>query len=72
MINVHEDPNPDTILENCIFCRSKTTYWTSLDERTPGQQVACCQSCASSAMPEDVPTKSQWIHREHVANKRFY
>ena len=51
-------------LENCCFCRKPTPYWTALKDRTPGEQVACCETCAAGKMPTQVPTKQEWFDKE--------
>lgn len=58
----HEDEDaPGWIgLENCCFCFVNTPMWTVLQDRTPGQQVACCEKCAQIHNPEEVPTKREW------------
>lgn len=53
--------------ENCCFCRKRTPFWTTLSDRTPGQQVACCESCAKRAHTQDVPIKEDWCRRERIA-----
>jgi hypothetical protein len=57
-------------IERCCFCRTPTRWWTKLPDRTPGQQVACCQGCADSQAPADVPTKDQWCDREQALRLR--
>lgn len=47
-------------LERCCFCRKPTPMWTALKERTPGEQVACCEACAETQAPEEVPSKRVW------------
>jgi hypothetical protein len=58
----------DRDFDLCCFCRHRTGMWTDLPDREPGEQVACCDSCASRAEPEDVPTKAEWFRREKIAN----
>lgn len=48
------------VVEACCFCAKGTRYWTKLPDRTPGQQVACCEVCAKKHRPEQVPTKAAW------------
>lgn len=48
--------------ESCCFCRKPTPYWTAIKGRMPGEQVACCQPCAATHDPKDVPTKAQWFN----------
>lgn len=55
--------------ELCCFCRVQTTWWTSIEDRKPGDQVAICQNCAARGDPEDVPTKKLWCRREHIATR---
>lgn len=52
--------------ERCCFCRTPSRMWTDLPDRTPGQQVACCERCASERIPEEVPTKEQWFRAERI------
>jgi hypothetical protein len=70
-IPIHPEPEED-ICEKCCFCRSKTAFWTSLPDRPPGQQVACCPHCASRGEPEDVPPKPVWCRRERIAHVPTY
>jgi len=51
-------------LEKCCFCRKPTPYWTHLEDRTPGEQVACCETCAAVKLPAQVPTKKEWCAKE--------
>lgn len=53
--------------ERCCFCRGRTPFWTKLDTRKPGEQVACCEGCANHASHEDVPAKAVWCRRERIA-----
>ena len=53
-------------MELCCFCRTPTEFWTEIESR-PADHVACCESCASRAWEEDVPSKSVWIRRERIA-----
>jgi hypothetical protein len=50
--------------ERCCFCRSATRFWTALPDRTPGQQVACCETCAGTHWPVQVPSKEAWFDLE--------
>lgn len=62
-VPVEHEPNDFPIAhiqEACCFCRKPTRYWTALADRKPGQQVACCQSCAAAHKPSEVPTKDAW------------
>lgn len=56
--------------ENCCFCRNATHWWTSLRDRTPGQQVACCQACAKSRAASEVPSKTAWCDAEKTTEGR--
>lgn len=47
-------------LECCCFCHQPTSFWTTLNSRGPGQQVACCPGCAGIFEPEVVPSKDEW------------
>ena len=70
MIPVETDPFNTTApmaLECCCFCRKPSNSWTKLPNRTGGDQVACCDSCAKRAHPEDVPSKRVWMRREAIA-----
>lgn len=53
--------------EKCCICRKVTPFWTKLEGRTPGQQVAICEKCAEHSEPEDIPTKTVWVRRERIA-----
>lgn len=55
--------------ERCCACRCRTTTWTALPDRTPGQQVALCAGCAATTEPADVPTKDAWFAREVALEK---
>lgn len=66
-ITLCREPGNDPPTERCCICREKTMFWTALPDRTPGQQVACCQHCGSRSNPEDIPTKPVWLRREHIA-----
>lgn len=61
-----EDGEPP--YELCCFCRDPSSYWTSLLDRAPGEQVALCLHCAARADPEDVPSKRAWGRRERIAH----
>ena len=54
-------------MERCCFCRAPTPHWTAIEERAPGDQVACCEGCASRGFPTDVPSKRVWMRRESIA-----
>lgn len=65
MVTVEHEPDSfGPWLERCCVCRERTPYWTVLPDRTPGQQVACCQSCAKTVEPHEVPTKREWCDKE--------
>jgi hypothetical protein len=67
MIHVQKEPEASGLpLEACCFCRAATDYWTALADRTPGQQVACCERCAETHMPVQVPSKGAWFDLETV------
>lgn len=66
MIPTTTDTGPFGGLEHCAICRAITHHWTALPDRAPGEQVACCEGCAKSKTPGDVPTKDAWC----VAEKR--
>lgn len=58
---VHEPDNLAWVVaERCCFCHQPTRHWTNLPERSPGQQVACCEGCAGIFEPEVVPAKMEW------------
>jgi len=67
MIPVQLEPHAEPPYERCCFCRTPTPIWTDLPNRTPGEQVACCDRCAKRAHPQDVPTKAVWCRRERIA-----
>lgn len=70
MIPISRDSDPDpTGRERCCFCRTPTFFWTVLSGRKPGQQVACCDICASRGEPKDVPSKTDWLRRERIAHR---
>lgn len=48
-------------LERCCFCHMPTPFWTALSARSPGQQVACCESCALVFDVDVVPSKDEWF-----------
>lgn len=72
-IEVESIPEADPFdpLERCCFCRTKTGFWTTLKDRKPGDQVACCEVCARRAKAEDVPSKRDWCRRERIASPSF-
>jgi hypothetical protein len=56
--------------ERCCFCRAPTPMWTVLTERTPGEQVACCEKCAAARAPEEVPSKRHWCGIERDIRRK--
>lgn len=54
--------------ENSCMCRKPTRLWTVLPDRTPGQQVATCECCATVTEPQNVPSKQDWMARERLAS----
>ena len=57
-INLVPDPDadePNWPLERCCFCKTPSRTWAH------PQDVACCQSCASTRTPADLPTKKEWL-----------
>lgn len=71
MIPVKPEPDPEPPYERCCFCRCRTTFWTELKNRTPGQQVACCEDCAKTHSQRQVPSKKKWFERERAIEPRF-
>lgn len=70
MIPIHREESAKCMpIERCCFCRDTTHFWTSLEDRAPGQQVACCHLCAIRANPEDVPSKQVWLRLERIAHR---
>lgn len=63
-ISILPEPEPQPPFENCCFCRAPTKFWTELEDRTGGAQVACCRSCAEQHEPSEVPTKLDWFKKE--------
>lgn len=68
-VQIVREPTGDPPMEHCCFCRVVTSFWTAISDREPGEQVACCEHCASRAFPEDVPSKRVWCRREAIANR---
>ena len=68
MIKVEQEPDAEPPFEPCCFCRKPTPFWTCLEGRNEGQQVACCKSCALYAHVQDVPTKAVWCRRERIVD----
>jgi hypothetical protein len=75
-VPIHEEVDDEltrnTDQEKCCFCRDQTAWWTSLPNRKPGAQVACCPHCASRADPKEVPSKTAWCRRERIAHRPTY
>lgn len=71
MIPVKAEPRSSPTVsfeqERCCFCRARTSFWTEMPDRKPGDQVACCEGCARQAFPADVPSKRVWCRREDIA-----
>jgi len=69
MIEIEREPESLSVCgsEKCCICRKQTPFWTMLEDRTPGQQVAICEKCARHAEPSDIPTKAVWLRRERIA-----
>jgi len=66
-----EKENPvEPPFEHCCFCCKPTAFWTKLPDRKPGEQVACCESCAGVNTPDDVPTKKTWCDAESKKHPR--
>lgn len=65
---VEEEPKPWDLgaIERCCMCRVGTRYWTRLPDRTPGQQVAMCATCAVFTAPSAVPSKRDWCDKEEA------
>jgi len=62
-IKVEAEPNDmGPVLERCCFCRDHTRYWIV------NADVACCESCASRATKDDIPSKQVWCRRERIAD----
>lgn len=38
--------------------------WTAIASRKPGEQVACCNECATRYRLKDVPSKRYWCEKE--------
>lgn len=62
-VPIHHEP--DTLrgwsAEPCCFCHESTRFWTSLSDRSPAAQVACCPFCADIFDPDVVPSKREWF-----------
>jgi len=75
MIPIVLDPEPNlsiALAEHCCICDRPTHYWTSLPNRTEGQQVACCKACARKSSPTCVTTKDQWFEAEEKRHPRMF
>ncbi len=67
MIPVSTEPEIlEPSYEQCVFCRKPTKFWTDLPDRTPGEQVACCKTCATSHGPSEVLSKDAWFEKATV------
>jgi hypothetical protein len=71
MIPLEREPEDLGGVEHCCFCRKRTPMWTTLARRVPGDQVACCEACASKYRIRDVPTKRYWCEKEDQIAKRY-
>lgn len=69
MIPIERESDNDPAEERCCFCRIPTKFWTRVSGRKCGQQVACCESCASRASERDIPSKHDWCRRELIARR---
>lgn len=66
-IPLTREPDPPAFpLEQCCFCSDQTQHWTALGDRDDGEQVACCILCAHTHEPDEVPSKEDWCHPDHV------
>lgn len=64
-VPIHRQPKTEPPpFERCCFCEHHTPYWTSIKSRTPGQQVACCPTCAKTHRVKDVPSKKLWCEAD--------
>lgn len=70
-IPTRKEPDSEPPFERCCFCRERTTFWTDLSDRKPGEQVACCPGCACCREPSEVPTKAAWFEKERALNPRL-
>lgn len=68
-IPLTREPPDMGALERCCFCRKPTPMWTAMDERVPGEQVACCDACAETRTHEDVPSKREWCGIERAIRR---
>lgn len=69
-ISLTREPPDMGAMERCCFCRAPTDTWTALAERKPGEQVACCQACAETRAPEEVPSKRYWCGLEREIRRK--
>lgn len=67
MVKIEHENDSLIPCEKCCICRKVTPFWTKLEDRTPGQQVALCALCAEHAEAGDIPTKMVWLRRERIA-----
>jgi hypothetical protein len=72
MIPIEREPEATPPYEQCCFCWNRTPFWTTLADRKGGAQVACCQECAKTHEPKEVPTKDAWFDEARARNPRFY
>lgn len=70
MISIEREPQDMGPAEHCCFCCAPSRMWTTLEDREPGEQVACCESCAKSRTPDEVPSKRAWCDAERVRHPR--
>lgn len=62
MIPYHVEPGHFAdAAEPCCFCHELTRCWTSLPDRQPKEQVACCVRDAAKRKPFEVPGKRAWL-----------
>lgn len=66
MIEVKKESEEMSLLpfENCCFCGLPTQYWYEPND------VACCEACAETAVPEGVPTKKEWLAKEQAKEEQ--
>jgi hypothetical protein len=70
-ISVVQEPAAETRFfgatrESCCFCRTPTLFWVA---PVTGESVACCQPCAGTHEPKDLPTKKKWCESERASRK---
>lgn len=54
--------------ERCCFCRTETQLWATSND------VACCEACAKTHSPAELPSKQTWFDREvwiHLQSHHF-